>query len=176
MIFADELDAIAERSAELRVVCFLGGAGAGLGRFDEAKLREAVPDFPERELLLCGPTSLMERVRRLAEQAGCARRIRCERFGLDRVAIPTAAPPVAIRLARSGVTLPPNGGGTVLEQLERGGARPAFGCRMGICQTCKCRKQSGAVRNLVTGAVSTEAEEDIQPCISLALSDLELRL
>jgi ferredoxin len=87
-----------------------------------------------------------------------------------------AAPAVAITLARSGSTIAPNGAGTVLEQLERGGANPAFGCRMGICQTCKCRKQSGTVRNLVTGVVSSEPDEDIQPCISLALSDLELRL
>jgi ferredoxin len=64
----------------------------------------------------------------------------------------------------------------LLEQLERAGERPRFGCRMGICQTCKCRKLAGRVENLLTRAVSSAPDEDIQPCISVARSDVELRL
>ncbi|MGZ3429737.1 MAG: 2Fe-2S iron-sulfur cluster-binding protein, partial [Polyangia bacterium] len=54
--------------------------------------------------------------------------------------------------------------------------RPRHGCRMGICKSCLCTKRAGAVRNLVTGAVSSEPDEEIQLCISVPLSDLELGL
>ena len=47
---------------------------------------------------------------------------------------------------------------------------------MGICRTCTCTKRAGAVRNLVTGAVSSQPDEEIQLCISAPLSDLELDL
>ncbi|MGB5695427.1 MAG: 2Fe-2S iron-sulfur cluster-binding protein, partial [Polyangiales bacterium] len=68
------------------------------------------------------------------------------------------------------------GQGSLLEQLERAGERPAHGCRIGICRTCKCRKQSGTVQNLVTGEVSSEPDQEIQLCISVPRSDLELDL
>jgi hypothetical protein len=47
---------------------------------------------------------------------------------------------------------------------------------MGICHTCKCRKQSGTVQNMRTGEISSEPDEDIQLCISVARSDIELSL
>ncbi|MCA9674169.1 MAG: 2Fe-2S iron-sulfur cluster binding domain-containing protein, partial [Myxococcales bacterium] len=84
--------------------------------------------------------------------------------------------PVAVRLTRTARTISADGAGTLLEQLERGGARPASGCRMGICKTCTCRKRSGVVENLLTGARSTDPDEDIQLCVSVARSELELEL
>jgi ferredoxin len=68
------------------------------------------------------------------------------------------------------------GEGSLLERLERAGERPAHGCRIGICHTCKCRKQSGTVQNAVTGEVSSEPDQEIQLCISVPCSDLELGL
>jgi len=47
---------------------------------------------------------------------------------------------------------------------------------MGICNTCRCRKRSGAVEDLVTGAISDGPDEDIRLCTSVARSDLELAL
>jgi stearoyl-CoA 9-desaturase NADPH oxidoreductase len=68
------------------------------------------------------------------------------------------------------------GPGTLLEQAEGAGLTPDFGCRMGICHTCTCRKASGAVRNVLTGAVSDEEDEDIQLCISVPAGDVALEL
>jgi hypothetical protein len=45
---------------------------------------------------------------------------------------------------------------------------------MGICHTCTCRKRAGAVRNLQTGEVSAEPDEDIQLCISAPAGDVAL--
>jgi hypothetical protein len=47
---------------------------------------------------------------------------------------------------------------------------------MGICHTCTCRKAAGTVRNLLTGELSDEEDEDIQLCISLPESDVALEI
>ncbi len=68
------------------------------------------------------------------------------------------------------------GAGTLLEQAEAAGLSPEFGCRMGICHTCTCRKSAGAVRNILTGETSAEEDEDIQLCISVPAGDVALEL
>ena len=69
-----------------------------------------------------------------------------------------------------------DGSQPILVAGEEAGATLPFGCRMGICRTCRCRKLTGVVENVLTGAVSSEPDEDVQPCISVARSDVELGL
>jgi ferredoxin len=69
-----------------------------------------------------------------------------------------------------------NSGLPLLEQAEDAGLAPEHGCRMGICNTCSCRKASGAVRNVVTGEVSTGDNELIRICVSVPLGDVALDL
>lgn len=45
---------------------------------------------------------------------------------------------------------------------------------MGICHNCTRRKTSGAVKNLITRAVSTADEEDVQICVTAPVGDVEL--
>jgi hypothetical protein len=47
---------------------------------------------------------------------------------------------------------------------------------MGICHTCTRRKTSGAVKNLITGAVSTSVEEDVQICVTAPVGDVDVAL
>ena len=47
---------------------------------------------------------------------------------------------------------------------------------MGICHTCTRRKTAGTVRNLITGAVSTAPDEDVQICVSVPVGDVNLSL
>jgi ferredoxin-NADP reductase len=178
VIFRGALDELCARHPGLRLALCLDDDPARPGRFGEAELRRLVPDFAERETFLCGPAGLMERVERLWESVGAAGRLRRERFVSAAVPSESAGEALEahVRLTRSGRSLTATGSSPLLEQLERAGERPAYGCRMGICQTCKCRKKSGVVRNIVTGAVSSEPDEDIQLCISVARSDLELVL
>ena len=67
-------------------------------------------------------------------------------------------------------------GRPLLQQAEAAGLTPESGCRMGICHSCTRRKTRGAVRNLITGAVSTTDEEDVQICVSAPVGDVELAL
>jgi len=81
----------------------------------------------------------------------------------------------SVRFARSGKRMV-NDGRCLLEQAERAGLRPRFGCRMGICHRCTTRKTVGPVRNLLTGEISHKADEDIQICVSVPAGDVELAL
>lgn len=171
VIFRAELDALARRHRGLHLLVHASDEG---GRFDEADLARRVPDFAERTTYLCGPPGLMTRVEQLWDQAGAA--LRRERFALPTVESSTDSRLVQLRLARSGRAIALNTTGTLLEQLERAGERPASGCRIGICHTCKRRKHRGTVRNLVNGALSTEPDEDIQLCISVPCADIEVDL
>ncbi|MGZ5393215.1 MAG: 2Fe-2S iron-sulfur cluster-binding protein, partial [Mycobacterium sp.] len=67
-------------------------------------------------------------------------------------------------------------GRPLLEQAEAAGLNPESGCRMGICHSCTRRKTRGAVRNLITGAVSTTEEEDVQICVSVPVGDVDVAL
>ncbi len=173
VIFRAELEALAERHSGLRLVlCH--------GRFDEARLARLVPDFAARRTFLCGPAGLMARVEAMWSAHGAAARLQLERFTAAGAAPPPASDrevrAVELRLTRSGRAIAATTAGTLLEQLERAGERPPHGCRIGICHTCRCRKRTGTVRNLLTGAVSSEEDEEIQLCISVPCSDVELHL
>jgi len=173
VIFGEELETIAERHPGLRLIVRLDDEHGG---FDEDRLAALVPDFAARTTLLCGPAGLMDRVERMWARAGATAWLQREQFGAPPLTVPPPGAPVTVRLTASARTVAAAGPGTLLEQLERAGERPASGCRIGICQTCKCRKKTGVVENLRTGAISSDPDEDIQLCISRARSDLELGL
>lgn len=178
VIFRKELTELAARHTGLRLLLCLDDDASTPRGFDEAHFAELVPDFAERSTFLCGPGPLMDRAERLWKSIGASELLERERFTPAPRPVPLATSPneVRVRLTRSERDLVTKGEGSLLEQLEHAGERPTHGCRIGICHTCKCRKQSGTVQNLVTGEVSSEPDQEIQLCISVPCSDLELRL
>lgn len=152
------------------------GAGAGEidGYFSPTHLPQSDPCFTEAETFACGPSALLDAVRGTWAN-GLEQRLHVESF------VPPTFVPVgdlgegAIRFAASDVEVE-NSGASLLEQAEGAGLEPAYGCRMGICHTCTCRKRAGTHKNLVTGEVSSVPDEEIQLCVSAALGDLTLEL
>ena len=67
-------------------------------------------------------------------------------------------------------------GTTVLEAGEAAGVGMPYGCRMGICHTCTRKKISGPVKNLITGAVSTAPDENIEICVTAPCGDVQIDL
>ncbi len=129
---------------------------------------------------VCGPPALIDAVGEI--YADAPERVFTETFtpptGLAGAALRLAsgeAPQGTIRFLRSD-RVAEIGAGTLLEQAESSGLTPEFGCRMGICHTCTCRKTAGAVRNLLTGEISDEEDEDIQLCISVPAGDVALEI
>jgi ferredoxin-NADP reductase len=179
-IFGDELASLATRFRWLQLHPRRGDDPTTGGRLDAAALRALVPDLADRETFVCGPPGLIDLVSRAADAAGALHRFHCERFVAPPLASPGSADapaaPVTIALAHTGTLVVAAGSGSLLVQLERAGQRPAHGCRIGICHTCRCRKLRGTVEDSLTGAVSSEPDQDIRLCVSIARSDLELAL
>jgi stearoyl-CoA 9-desaturase NADPH oxidoreductase len=150
------------------------GSGELDGHFSPLHLPQSDPDFTEAETFACGPPALLDAVRGTWAN-GLEHRLHVESF------VPPTFVPVGeagegqVRFARSDVEVA-NSGTSLLEQAEAAGLTPAYGCRMGICHTCTCRKRAGTHKNLVTGEVSSAPDEEIQLCVSAALGDLTVEL
>ncbi|HEY3805204.1 MAG TPA: ferredoxin reductase [Kofleriaceae bacterium] len=164
-IFGRELAALADATLGLRVI-------AHRGRLDAAALARYTPDAADRDVFACGPTGMMALV-----TATFGPHVHVEHFTPPAAALRAATGGAhVVALARSGRRVALDGTGTLLEQLERAGERPAHGCRMGICNTCRCTKASGATLDLVSGTMSSAPDQEIRLCVSVPQSDLELEL
>ncbi len=120
--------------------------------------------------VVCGPPALLDAVGENWDGP-----LLTETFTPPSLTVSGEAAQGTIRFLRTGGEAP-IAGGTLLEQAEAAGLSPDFGCRMGICHTCTCRKTAGAVRNLRTGDVSDEEDEDIQLCVSVPAGDVALEI
>jgi stearoyl-CoA 9-desaturase NADPH oxidoreductase len=174
-LYEPELRALAARHPRLRTR-YETTRGAEPRRLDAAALRAVMPGPSRATAAACGPPSLVDAAAEVwAQVGGDPRRLLTETFTPPRVLVTGGAASGRLRFVRSDRTAE-IGEGTLLEQAEAAGLSPAFGCRMGICHTCTCRKAAGAVRNLRTGEVSDEENEDIQLCISAPAGDVALEL
>jgi stearoyl-CoA 9-desaturase NADPH oxidoreductase len=121
---------------------------------------------------VCGPSRLIDAVRELWPRE---ENVLTESFEPPSLKVTGAAATGSLHFTRSAQSVP-IATGTLLEQAEAAGLTPEFGCRMGICHTCTCRKTAGAVQNVLTGEVSDEEDEDIQLCVSVPAGDVVLEI
>jgi stearoyl-CoA 9-desaturase NADPH oxidoreductase len=142
-------------------------AGDLTGRLGPDHLAAAMP-APDA-VYVCGPPTLVDAVREHCDN------VSSESFVPPAFAVVTQPSGGRIAFADSGIDVTDDGR-SLLEQAEAAGLTPESGCRMGICHTCTRRKNSGAVRNLTTGAISTTAEEDVQICVSAPVGDVDIAL
>jgi len=173
LCFVDELDALAAAHPRLRVTYLLTRDDASPDpRIDVASL-DAIASLAECRVLACGPGGFVQAARHRLQ--GTVKHFAAEAF---------SSPPradgdegdVEVRLARSGRTVTLSRGQSLLEGLEAQGIRPRHGCRMGICNTCACGRQSGTTRQLLTGDLSSEPSSQVRLCISAPSTDLILDL
>jgi stearoyl-CoA 9-desaturase NADPH oxidoreductase len=177
-IYRDELERIALAHPNVRLVrSYTRAAGTGEldGYFEAAHLDRIDPDHADAETFACGPPALLDSVRELWADRGLEQRLHVESFRPPTLAPPSGVPEGSIHFAGADVRVD-NSGAALLLQAEEAGLEPQHGCRMGICHTCTCRKKAGTVKNLKTGEVSSEDEEDIQICVSAPVGDVVLDL
>lgn len=182
VVYGDELRELSRRypNVEVHKVFPARERGGDLhGPFGIGHLLEAAPDFRTSPTYLCSGSRLRQAVRDLWAQQGIDDLLHTELFALDaacpasRNAGQVAIDQGVVRLSRSAVAVPAREG-TLLDHAEAAGAKPRYGCRMGICHTCTTRKISGSVGNLLTGAVSDGQDENIQLCVSVPHGDVLL--
>jgi stearoyl-CoA 9-desaturase NADPH oxidoreductase len=175
-LYGAELDRLVDRHGGLRAA---RGAtrGRGLplaGRFCREHLRAVISDHSNAATFVCGPPALIDSVRAVWVQDGLAEPT-VETFTPLAPSFDTDGAEGIIRFAASGCETA-NSGMPLLEQAEDAGLAPEHGCRMGICNTCSCRKTTGTVRNVTTGELSTAGEEQIRICVSVPVGDVALDL
>lgn len=133
------------------------------GRFGADHLPFGDPDA----VFVCGPPALVDAVREMFPDA------------LHESFVPPVFDGEAsggqVTFSDSGIELTDDGR-PLLNQAEDAGLTPESGCRMGICFSCTRRKNSGVVRNVVTGAVSSAEEEDVQICVTAPVGDVDIAL
>lgn len=173
IIFAEELRLLAVQWPQLKL--FLH-ATKNHGHLNSEKITALVPDWNERETLLCGPDGFMQMVEAMYAGAGRSNHLQSESFGRRAAAIDPNAAEHAVSRENTKQVFTVLSGQSLLEGAEAAGLQPKFGCRRGICRSCQCKKLSGTVTNLLTGQVSSPGEELIQLCISTPQSAVELAL
>jgi stearoyl-CoA 9-desaturase NADPH oxidoreductase len=174
--YRNELAELAMAQPGLRLLrAYTRGRGGELsGRFTPRHL----PAVDQRTAAwVCGPSGLVDAVRAHWERCRISAPLQIEQFTAPAPAVPAAdgEPYGEVCFARSGHRVA-NTGATLLDQAERAGLRPEFGCRMGVCLTCTSRKTAGRVRHLYTGGLSAEPDSEIQICATVPVGDVTVDL
>jgi len=151
------------------------------GLITAKQLKQLCPDFPQRETYLCGPYGLITTSRDLLIEHGASKQtIHHELFG----PIPTSCTPALsqktqssmVTFTQSNKRIKSDSQQSLLTLAESAELNPPSGCRMGVCHQCKCSKKQGVVYNTLTETYSDTGREDIQLCVSIAVSDVTLDL
>jgi ferredoxin-NADP reductase len=177
-IYRNELECIAGACPDVRLVrsyTRAPGLGEADGHFSAALLEQAAPDYARAETFVCGPPGLLDAVREQWGADGLESRLHVESFVPPTLAPPSGVAEGSIHFTDSDIRLD-SSGASLLEQAEGAGLTPKTGCRMGICHTCSCRKRAGTVRNLATGEISSDEDEEIQICVSAPIGDVVVEL
>ncbi|MBC7631893.1 FAD-binding oxidoreductase [Aeromicrobium sp.] len=177
-MFSPELDAIAAEPdvTIARVYTRAPLDGAELkGRFVIDHLKHLGIDPRETLTYVCGPAGLIATVRDTYEELGAADQLRLEYFKVPSIDI-DAADATGTLTFDDAVAEVANSGDTILVQAEAAGLTPDFGCRMGVCNTCAVKKNSGAVRHIVSGEITANTDETIKICVQVPIGDVSVAL
>lgn len=177
-----ELRRVSERSPNVKVVVALtrGEANTGdlEGHVSEAMLAKVAPDAAHGHVYVCGPDALVHAVSGSFANLAQDGRLHVERFSppSKRVSTEDDGAPRRLAFKKSGVIASGDGKRSLLVQAESAGLSPKHGCRMGICQSCRCTKTSGTVRDDITGELLDDAITDIRLCVTTPVTDITLDL
>lgn len=173
--YAAELDAAARTLGNVDVHLHYTREAGG-GHFSPAHL-DGIADADGAQVFLCGPSSLMAQVREYMESRDLGDRLHSEAFTLDTAPVIDPNQPITGTVTYTeSVTTSENDGRTILEQAEAAGLSPEYGCRMGICFSCTKVRKSGCTRNILTGELDSEADQQIQICVSAPVGDVDIEL
>lgn len=179
LCFVAELRALAARQPHFKVHFVLTQEtqrlnGEHAERLNAELLATLVPDLAQRRVHACGPAGFVDTARSLS--LGHALSFLGEAFTPPPLAVTDAIGTVRINLALSGRTVEVPTGQALLPALEAQGLSLPSGCRMGICNTCACGKQTGVTQNLHTGEKEDIPTSALRLCVSRACTDLTLDL
>ncbi len=182
-MFSDELDALAAETnfRVERVYTRVPASDAELqGRFAVDHLKHLGIDASDTLTYACGPAGLIASVRDTYDDLAAGDQLRVEYFK-----VPTVDPSLFEQSAAEATgtltfdasgTSADNTGATILEQAEAAGLEPAFGCRMGVCNTCAVKKLHGAARHVVSREVQADTDQTLKICVHVPVGDVSVAL
>jgi ferredoxin-NADP reductase len=175
-LYEPELRELARQHQRLTVARgFTRSPGSQIdGRFRREHLRAVISDHAGATTFVSGPPALIDAVTRVWSEDGLPEPA-VESFTAPARSFQTGDAEGHVSFLASDRVIS-NSGLPLLEQAEDAGLAPEHGCRMGICNTCSARKTAGAVRNVLTGEVSRDGEEQIRICVSVPVGDVALDL
>lgn len=145
------------------------------GRFHVDHLKHLGIDPATTLTYVCGPAGLIATVRDTYTELGAAEQLRLEYFKVPSVDLDAADATGMLSFEDSKMEAF-NTGATILDQAEAAGLKPEFGCRMGVCNTCALKKNSGAVRHVVSGEINASTDETIKICVQVPVGDVSVAL
>jgi ferredoxin-NADP reductase len=177
-MFSEELDTLgADANVRvMRIYTRVPADDAELeGRFVIDHLKHLGIDPIDTLTYVCGPAGLIASVRDTYGEIGAADQLRMEYFKVPSVDLDAAEATGTLSFDDATLDVD-NSGATILEQAEAAGLSPAFGCRMGVCNTCAIKKNSGAVRHVVSGEICANTDETIKICVNVPIGDVSVAL
>ena len=146
-------------------------------RLNGEGLDEICADWRDRETFLSGPRGLMDVLEGHWKAEGDYDRLNMERFqpiiGTGDAEVGSGGS-VSFRVTDVEATC--DVGVSILVGGEQAGALLPFGCRLGICHTCKGKLRTGQVRDLRTGELHGNAGETVRTCVNAPEGPIEIEL
>ncbi|PKH04939.1 flavin reductase family protein [Moritella sp. Urea-trap-13] len=149
------------------------------GYCSAAHINAVTSDLQHSEAYICGPNGMMDSTKTLLLEMGLPESaLHLEQFGLAsfRNMELNVVRNVSFAITNKDIVVDEDNQQTLLMLAEDNVVPAKYGCRMGICQECKCKKVSGVVYNSQTKTYSDTGEEDIQACISVPVTDVVINL
>jgi ferredoxin-NADP reductase len=176
-LYENELTALAAANENVSVFRALTRESGGdfKGHFSRRHLRAVMPDVGQAQTFACGPTALIESVKKIWSAGGLEDQLLVEHFVPPKAAVVSSDATGQLIFAASGIRAA-NNGTTLLDQAEAAGLTPKAGCRMGMCHTCVCKMQSGQIRHVQTGETRTIENELVQICVNAPVGEVEIDL
>lgn len=174
VIFGDDLRRMNSQYDGYTLVEHLTGQ---VPRLSGAAMDEICPDWRERDTYLSGPRGLMDVLEEHWKAEGDHGLLNMERFqpviGYGDAEVGSGGT-VSFRVTDVEATC--DVGVSILVGGEAAGATLPFGCRLGICHTCKGKLRSGQVRDLRTGELSGAEGETVRTCVNAPEGHVEIEL
>ncbi len=186
IIFAAELQAMAAQHDNFQLDLLLtrqqGASSHWLGRLNQDRFQQLVPQLSGRAVYTCGSNGFMDLVEELLQQRGFQMdRFHKESFDGDSL-LPAedGAAELAYQLSvpSFGKSTTIQGDEALMHALQREQLPLIVACQSGICGSCKCRVVSGEVESSSQSPLTpAEIEQGyVLACSSRAKSDLEIAL
>lgn len=169
--FEKELKNLQLLNANFKVHFLATKENAADSRIQKAQFEKLHQSHESTTFIACGPQGFVEAAHEIANL------FKANFLGETQTVFQkTSDEPQTFELNWNGQKLAISNQTTILEALEQNGFSPAHGCRMGICKTCTCLKDTGSVENLKNSQTSQQPNEEIQICVSRVQSNTTLSI